>query len=254
MRTIVITGASSGIGEALALEYAAKDRVIAICGRDRERLESVASACRAKEAEVIAAVVDVRDRAAIAEWLLRIDRQNPVDLLIANAGVIAGATESGGVEDADAAYALLHTNILGVANTVQPVIPLMISRGRGQIAIMSSIAGFAPLAHAPGYSASKAALITYGRSLRDALRTHGVKVSVICPGYVDTPMSRAESGPKPFLMSAQAAARRIAKDLARDRGIIVFPVLFGALTWLSGLLPAAIRRLVSTPFSFIVRK
>ncbi len=253
MKTIVITGASSGIGEALALEYASKGRLIAICGRNAGRLEAVAAACREKGAEVVLAALDVRDRAAMSAWLTGIDRENPVDLLIANAGTIAGSTESGAIEDGDAGYALMQTNILGVANTVQPVIPLMVARGAGQIALVSSVAGFVPLAHAPSYSASKAALINYGRSLRDALRPHGVKVSVVCPGYVDTRMSRAETGPKPFLMTAASAARHISKGLGRDRGIILFPAVFGILTRISGILPSPIRRFVSGPFKFTIR-
>lgn len=253
MRTIVITGASSGIGEALALAYAAPDVLLAITGRNVERLESVAAACRAKGAEVVTSAVDVRDRAAMAAWLLDLDGRRPIDLLIANAGVIAGAAEENPVEDGEAAYNLLQTNILGAANTVQPLIPAMIARKRGQIALMSSIAAYVPLAHAPSYSASKAALLNYGKSLRDALLPHGIRVSVICPGFVDTRMSRAERGPKPFIMNPSKAAGLIAKGLARNREIITFPRFFSFVTWISGLLPSPVRRAVSRPFAFSVK-
>lgn len=254
MKTIVITGASSGIGEALALRYAAKDVLLALTGRNAERLEAVAGKCRGEGAEVTSAVLDIRDRAAVSSWLLEVDRRNPVDLVIANAGVVAGASEGGAIENGDAGYELLQTNILGVANTVQPLLPLMIGRKRGQIAVMSSIGGYVPLAHAPSYSASKAALINYGRSLRDVLRPHGVKVSVVCPGFVDTRMSRAEAGPKPFLMEAGAAAEKIVSGLSKDRETIMFPWFFGWITWISGLLPSWLRRAVSKPFEFSVRK
>ena len=253
MRTIVITGASSGIGEALALEYASNGIRLAITGRSKDRLEAVSEACRAKGAQVLTAVMDVRDRAAMASWLREVDDQSPVDLVIANAGVIAGTDERGALESGDAGYELMRINILGVANTVQPLLPFMTARGRGQIGIVSSIAAFVPLSHAPSYSASKAALLNYGKSLRDGLRTRGVRVSVICPGYVDTRLSRLEVGVKPFLMSATHAAKRIANGLQRDREVIIFPAFFGCLTRLSGLLPSWLRRALSEPYRFKVK-
>jgi short-subunit dehydrogenase len=254
MHSIVITGASSGIGEALALEYAAPGRLLALTARNAERLSAVAAACQAKGAEIATAVIDVRERVAMAAWLAEIDRKRPVDLLIANAGMIAGAAKDGAIEEGDAGHELMQTNILGAANTIQPLLPAMIARGAGQIAIMSSIAAFVPLAHAPSYSASKAALLNYGKSLRDALRPYGIKVSVVTPGYIDTPMSKAESGAKPFLMSAKKAAGLIVRGLERDREVIMFPFIFGFLTRLSGMLPSWLRRAVSKPFEFSVKE
>ncbi|HRF10253.1 MAG TPA: SDR family NAD(P)-dependent oxidoreductase [Xanthobacteraceae bacterium] len=253
MQTILITGASSGIGEALALDYAAPDTILAITGRDALRLEAVASACREKGAEVVSFVGDVRERERLSGWILELDARHPVDLVIANAGVIAGMTGEHAIEEANAAYELLQINILGAANTVQPLIPRMMARRSGQIALMSSIAAFVPLAHAPSYSASKAAILNYGKSLRDALLPHGVKVSVVCPGFVETRMSLAEKGPKPFMVSPAKAAKLIRAGLARNREIVTFPRFFSFVTWLSGLLPSPIRRAVSRPFEFSVR-
>lgn len=253
MQTILITGASSGMGEALALEFAAPETVLAITGRDAARLESVASACRARGADVILFVGDVRERERLSAWIGEVDARHPVDLVIANAGVIAGMTDADIVEDADAAYELLQINILGAVNAVQPLIPGMIARRRGQIALMSSIAAFVPLPHAPSYSASKAAILNYGTSLRDALLPYGVRVSVVCPGFVETRMSLAEKGPKPFMISAAKAARLIRAGLARNREIVTFPWFFSFVTRLSGLLPSPIRRAVSRPFAFKVR-
>ena len=253
MQTILITGASSGIGESLALEYAAPGTILAITGRDANRLEAAASACRVKGAEVISFIGDVRDRERLSAWILGLDERHPVDLVIANAGVTGGTAEAQAVEDGDAAYELLQINILGSANTVQPLIPRMIARKRGQIVLMSSIAAFVPLSHAPSYSASKAAILNYGKSLRDALLPHGVQVSVVCPGFVETRMSLVEHGPKPFIMSAAKAAKLIRAGLAHNREIVTFPRFFSFITWLSGLLPSPIRRAVSRPFEFSVR-
>ena len=100
----------------------------------------------------------------------------------------------------------METNVLGVLNAIHPILPQMMARGKGHIGIVSSIAAFIPLPDAPSYSASKSAILTYGLALRSALRQSGIGVSVICPGYVDTPMMEQESGPKPSAMSAQSAA------------------------------------------------
>ena len=184
---VVITGASSGIGRALALQYARQGATIGILGRNRDRLETTASQCQAFGAQVHAATIDVRERSAMTEWLTDFDRATPVDVLIANAGVMEGTAPGQDIEAADPAYALMQTNVLGTLNTIQPLVAAMISRGHGQIAILSSIAGFIPLPDAPSYSASKAALTNYGLALRALLRPRGIGVSVFCLGYVDTP-------------------------------------------------------------------
>ena len=149
--SIVVTGASSGIGEALALHYAQRGRTLGLTGRDRDRLDSVAARCRASGCDVHTATIDVRDRAALARWLVEFDRLAPVDLAVANAGVSTGTPPGQLLEDADAADRVMEVNVLGVLNTIQPLLPLMIARGRGQNAIISSIAGLIPLADSPAY-------------------------------------------------------------------------------------------------------
>ena len=251
-RTIFITGASSGIGKELARRYAGEGCRLALLGRDEQRLADAASECRALGAEVTVAAIDVRDRAALAIWIEDFDRIAPVDLVIANAGIMEGRRPGGDIEPADAAYRLVETNVLGVLNTVQPLLPRMMARGRGQIAIISSIAGLTPLPDAPSYSASKSAVINYGLSLRALLGPRGIHVSVICPGFVDTPMMHRESGAKPFKMTSAKAAELICRGLDRDRALIVFPRLFGLMTRIGGLLPDRIRRWTMGPFRFTV--
>ena len=251
-RTILITGASSGIGKALARRYAGKDCHLALLGRNEQRLADAASECRALGADVTVAAIDVRDRAALATWIGDFDRIAPVDLVIANAGIMEGTRPGGDIEPADAAYHSVETNVLGVLNTVQPLLPKMMARGRGQIAIISSIAGLTPLPDAPSYSASKSAVINYGLSLRALLGPRGIRVSVICPGYIDTPMMRRELGAKPFKMTSEKAAELICRGLDRDRSLIVFPHLFGLMTRIGGLLPDRIRRWTMGPFRFTV--
>jgi short-subunit dehydrogenase len=240
-RTVLITGASSGIGRALALHYARDGCALALMGRDSERLEGVAAACRGQGAIVHCGLIDVRRRDAMAEWISAFDAAHPVDLVIANAGVMAGTPPDGPIEPADAGYAAAETNLLGVLNTVQPLIAPMMARRRGQIALVSSIAGLLPLPDSPSYSASKAAVLTYGLSLRPMLERCGIGVSVICLGYVRTPMMMREQGPKPLVTTPEKAAERIAKGLRRNRAVIRFPYSFAVISRLLGLLPPRLR-------------
>ena len=241
-RRVLITGASSGLGRALAVHLAGPGAQLAITGRDADRLSAVAAECSALGASVVTKLVDVRNRAEMADWIAKVDRDQPFDLVIANAGVMSGTSPLGAMEPSDAAYALIETNVLGVFNTVQPVLRAMAERKRGQIAIVSSLAAFIPLPDSPSYCASKSAILSYGLALRTLMHPHGVKVSVICPGYVSTPMSARENAKKPQQMSAEKAAAIITKGLERNSPVIAFPRALTALTRLHGMLPDTVRR------------
>jgi short-subunit dehydrogenase len=249
--TVVITGASSGIGQALALRYARDGATIGLIGRDQGRLQNVAAECQRRGANVRSGEIDVRDRAELMRWLEAFDTATPIDLLIANAGVMEG-TPPGGKIEPDAAYALIQTNVLGTLNTVQRLLPKMMTRGRGQIAIVSSIAGFIPLLDSPSYCASKAAVLNYGLALRALLHPYGIGVSVICPGYVTTPIMLRESGPKPFTVPPDKAADLICRGLDRNQAVIAFPFFFALVTRIGGLLPDRLRQWTMRPFRFTV--
>jgi short-subunit dehydrogenase len=230
-RAILITGASSGLGAALALAYAGPGVTLALGGRNRERLEAVAARCRERGAGVETRVADVTDEAAMAAWILAADAAAPLDLVIANAGVSGGGV--GEVAD----RRMFAVNLAGVLNTVLPAIPAMQSRGRGQIAIMSSLAGFRGFPDAPAYSATKAAVKSWGEGLRGSLRGDGIGVSVICPGFIRTPMTEPNPFPMPFLMDAGRAAAIVKRRLARNHARIAFPWPMYAMAWLIGALP-----------------
>jgi short-subunit dehydrogenase len=253
-RSVVITGASSGIGHALALHYARRGTHLGLLGRNRDRLLRVAAECRSRGATVDAEAIDVRSRGAMAAWLDAYDRRFPIDLLFANAGVMDGTPVDGAIEPADAAYEIVETNVLGVLNTVQPAIPRMMARQRGQIVILSSLAGLIPLRDSPSYCASKSAVLAYGLSLRDLLIAHGIRVNVICPGYVATPMSRQEIGSKPFEISAGRAASLIARGLARNKPVIAFPFWLALGTRIGAMLPDALRERVTRGSRFRVNR
>lgn len=237
-RSIVITGASSGIGEALALHYARGEGIsLALTGRDVDRLSDVAERCRVIGAHVTAKVIDVTQRAEMESWLHAVDQKNPVDLVIANAGVSAG---TGGVLSGEPANQVRHVfdvNLMGVLNTVLPLQDKMVERGRGQIAIMSSLAGYRGWPGAPAYCGSKAAVRVYGEALRGSLRNKNIMVSVICPGFVTTRMTEKNDFPMPFIIDSSCAARYIARDLKHNKGRIAFPALTAFFAWFFMVLP-----------------
>jgi short-subunit dehydrogenase len=234
--SIVITGASGGIGEALAVDYAAPGIALALCGRDPARLEVVAEACRAKGAVVDDLAVDVTDREALAAWLVRFDDAHPVDLLIANAGI----SIDNGISSLDEFARIRQTmavNVDGVLNTVEPLVGRMMERRHGQIGLMSSLASFIGLPHAASYNASKAAVRVWGESIRYVLKKHGVGVSVICPGFVATRINAKATFPMPFLMTTAQASAVIRRCLARNSPRIAFPIGIKAAVWFGSTLP-----------------
>ncbi|MDZ7712635.1 MAG: SDR family NAD(P)-dependent oxidoreductase [Rhodovibrio sp.] len=240
-RSLLITGASSGLGAALARSYAGPGITLALGGRDVRRLEAVAAECRALGAEVTTRHLDVLHRVAMADWVAKVDALAPLDLVIANAGLGGGTGggTGGSGESAQQTHQIMSVNVTGTVNTVLPAVQAMRPRGRGQIAIVSSLAAFRGFPGAPAYCSSKAAVRVWGESLRGHLGRAGLCVSVICPGYVKTRMTADNDFPMPLLMDADRAARRIQRGLARNQGRIAFPRRLYAVVWLLNLLPPA---------------
>ncbi|RYE06482.1 MAG: SDR family NAD(P)-dependent oxidoreductase [Rickettsiaceae bacterium] len=235
-KTIIITGGSSGIGSALAIRYAEQKNVkLYLFGRSQIKLLEVADTCTKKGASVQIFAGDIRDQDWLKQQIENICNKDKVDLLIAAAGVSAGTT--GGRETKDQVDQIFTTNINGTLNTIMPVIPFMISNMTGHIVIISSMAGLIPLASGPSYSASKAALRFFGDALRVYLKQFKIKVSVIIPGYIDTPMTKANNFPMPLIMSVDKAVTIIIKQIAKNKGIIVFPLSTYILLKLMSLLP-----------------
>ncbi len=223
---VLITGASSGIGAALARRLAAPGRRLTLLGRDAGRLAAVA---RGLVGSTETVSVDVCDQAAMTDVIEAAFTIAPVDLLVANAGISGGDARQ-----------LIAVNVQGILNTVEPAILPLRAQGHGQMALMSSLAGFRGLPNAPAYCASKAAVRVYGEGLRGRLARFGIKVSVICPGFIDTPLTADNPFPMPFLMSAEQAAERIVRGLARNRARIAFPRRLYWPTLAGSLLPAAL--------------
>ena len=213
---IVITGASSGIGEALARHYARDGSMLGLISRRNVDSQGLPG-------EVVSYAVDVTDEAALtaaAQDFIR--RFGPPDLVIANAGIGTG-TDSAEIRDLAKLRKTLETNVVGLAATLAAFAPAMRTAGRGTLAGIASVAGFRGLAGNGAYSASKSAAIKWMESLRAELYGRGVSVVCICPGYIDTPMTRVNRFRMPFLLSADEAARRIARAIAAKRRLAVIP-------------------------------
>ncbi len=219
-KNILITGASSGIGRQLAISYSKlyPNAIIFLFGRNLERLEATAKACDAKTYIFNFDISNEKDLKENIEKVHKIAGRN-LDLVVANAGVSAGTL--GGPESHEQVKQIFIVNIDSVVNTIQFCIPEMVKHKSGQIAIVSSNAGFRGLPSAPSYSATKAAVRVYGEALRDFLVKYNVKVNVICPGYVKTPMTAINTFPMPFLISAEKCARIIINGLAKNKPRII---------------------------------
>ncbi len=247
-RSILITGASSGIGAALAEAYAAPGVRLALSGRAADRLDALAARCRDKGAAVSGARVDVADRGAMAAWLRTSDDAHPLDLVFANAGIssmTSGVWQPGdphaqaGLNE-EVTYRMVRVNFEGVLNTVLPILPRMRERGRGQLVLISSLAAYVPYPGGSVYGATKAAMKYYGEALRLELGNAGIGVTVVCPGFVRSRMT-ASLTRAPLMKDAPAAANLIKRRLRRNPPVIAFPqpLLFPA--WIIGALPARLR-------------
>jgi short-subunit dehydrogenase len=235
--SLVITGASSGLGAGLAEAYAAPGVQLALIGRDAGRLAVVAEACRARGAGVETAVLDIRDREAIAAFITAHDQRHPVDLVIANAGVTRYLDRRQRHESAEVIRDIVETNLFGVFNTVLPLLEPMASRGGGHVAVMSSLSAWRGLPAIPIYAASKAALKVHFEGMRGRLARDNIRVSIICPGYVATPMTEQLRGFKGMVMDRGAAVAKIKAGLDRGRPLIAFPAAMRIGLWLGTLVP-----------------
>lgn len=250
---VVITGASRGLGRALAVAYARPGSLLALTARDGAALDDVAAQCRSRGADVVTRVADVTHPGALADWIVEVDARRPIDLLIANAGAFDGRRPGAANEGLDAAIAQLRVNLEGSIRTIDAVLPLMLARKRGHVTAIASLAAVYPLADAPAYTASKAGLAAYCDSLRELLAPSGIAVSVVYPGHIATRQCEAHEGTLPMLMTAEAAAQKIRNGLARRRARIWLPAPLALMARIGGRLPPWLRHLTGRGLRFRVR-
>lgn len=250
-KSILITGASNGIGKALAIHYAKSGISLFLSGRNEQRLEETANRCRNKGATVSTWIGDVSDESGIKQWIIKSDRQQRLNLVIANAGVALGSSTVEGLHKA--AIDSYEINVTGVFNTIHPALDVMSKRrpypvNDAQVAIMSSVMGYVGMARSPAYSSSKATVKHYGEALRGTFRAMGIGVTVICPGYVASQITTNNTSTMPFIMPADKAAAIIAKGLARNKPRITFPWQMVIITRICMNLPAFIADRLNQPW------
>jgi len=243
-KTILITGASSGIGAALARGYAGAGAKLLLWGRDQTRLENVADHCRALGAIVATQVFDLRDVGGFAAKLIAADAATPIDLVIFNAGLGGSAPGDRIAEAPERAQAVAEVNFTAPVVGANAIADAMAARGAGHIVLIGSISESYPLPMAPTYAATKAGLRLFAEALGLRLAKHGVVVSLVSPGFIDTPMSHKVVEPKPFLMTAEAAAAGMIRKIAAKQRVIVVPWQFAVIRAVTGLVPRALVRWV----------
>jgi len=234
---VFLTGASSGIGEALARRYAARGATLGLVARRGEFLEKLKSSL-GTPVETFAC--DVRDAQAMrAAGAAFMQRHGVPDLVIGNAGVSYGNITTS-EKDVEIFREILDINVLGLVNTFHPFAADMRKRGSGTLAGIASVAGFRGLPGATAYSASKAAAISYLEGLRVEMRPRDVRVVTICPGFIATPMTEKNPYPMPFIIGADDAALRIVRVIDSSRSFAVIPWQMAILGRLLKLLPIAV--------------
>jgi len=232
----VITGASSGIGWALAKALAAEGCKVGLIARRREQLAALAQEIQQTGGVAAYAPADVAERQPTLDAIHDVAAQlGPVDLLVANAGVGAPTLlDPVNVHDVEKMF---RVNVLGMVYSIEAVLPVMLQRGRGHLAAVSSMAAYKGLPGESAYTASKAAVNTYMEGLRIQLRDRGIAVTTICPGFVKTPMTAVNNFKMPFLLEADDAARRIVRALKRRKKVFNFPWQMALLMKLTAWLP-----------------
>lgn len=230
-RSVLITGASSGLGRALAIGLAVQAHAsevplrLWLTGRNSARLLETAERASELGASVATAAIEISDAALVRDWILACDAAAPLDMVIANAGRSAGTGD--GPESAAQVATLVDTNIGGTVNTVLPAAERMRSNRRGHIVIVSSLAARLPFPSTPAYSATKTFVRSWGLALRPDLVRNGVRLTIVSPGYIATPMTAGNHFRMPFLCSVDQAATHILRRLDRGPAEIAFP--FGAV-------------------------
>jgi short-subunit dehydrogenase len=240
-RRILITGASGGLGAALAAHYAAPDRMLLLWGRDPARLEAVACSCRTAGAMASTRSLDFCDTTRMLAALAEEMAAGAIDLALLAAGT--GDTQASGdlVENPEQVAATVMVNFVATSALAAALAERMGRHGGGGIVLVGSAAAFHALPFAAAYAGSKAGLARFAHALRLGVQRYAVRVTLVSPGFIDTAAGRRNAGPRPFLLQPADAAARIARAAAQGRGHVIFPWPFVVMRWIDWLLPSPLR-------------
>lgn len=241
---VIITGASGGIGRALAEQVARPGLCVALVGRNPAGLDAATAAVERRGSRAVTSRIDITT-SAFEHWADTLAERYTLKALFANAGLCAGPADVRTLESADDTERLVRTNLLGTVSSVRIVVDRMRSqtmttRPERHIGIIASVAGLLPTPDLAVYSATKAGLIAYGHALRPRLIKDGISVTVVCPGFVTTPMSARHKGAKPFEISAERAAAKILAAVEAGRRTAVFPFPYRLLSLAAAVAPGAV--------------
>jgi len=233
-KNIIITGASSGLGKAIAEHVATLGITLYLIGRDKKRLEETAAICKAKNAKAIPYIADVSSLEEMIKFYDHLKGQQ-IDILFACAAV---SMDADGVEKLAQAKKIFDINVSGLSNTVLPAAEIMSKKNiGGKIVIIGSLAGELPFPTSPSYCASKAAARIFADSLRIGLKKYNIQVTTVLPGYMETPMTNSNRHAMPFIISAADAAKIIVSGVNKNQSLIVFPKILYYLVQAVKLLP-----------------
>lgn len=244
---VLITGASSGLGRQLAIEYSKECKNLFVSGRDIKQLEETVKMCNVS-CNVVIKSIDVRDKEEMKNWINDIlEKHKNIDLVVANAGVSGGTSK--GAEEEKQIYEIFETNINGVLNTIIPIIPAMKRNRGGQICLISSMASFKGMPSAPSYSATKSCIRVFGEALYNDLKKYNISITTICPGFIKTPLTDKNNFKMPFLMDVQTATKKIIHGIDKKKKFVIFPKImyyaikfidflpFGLNDWIFRIMP-----------------
>jgi len=247
MRRILVTGASGGLGRAIAAHYAQPGAELLLWGRDKERLDAVAAACRAAGAQASIRSLDLSAEDAAVAALMAEDAAGAIDIAIFASGLGDIRAEGALVEDPALVIRLGKVNFVAPAAMAAALADAMARRGKGRIVLIGSVAAFHALPFAAAYAGTKAGLARFADALRLAVRPYGVGVTLVSPGFIDTASGRKVPGPKPMILTPEKAAAIVARAVERKQAHVVAPGIFALLRWFDRLLPAFLRdRLLSS--------
>ncbi|MGI8556478.1 MAG: SDR family NAD(P)-dependent oxidoreductase [Pyrinomonadaceae bacterium] len=237
-KVVLLTGASSGIGEALALELAKRGAILGLLARRESLLRDLVAKCERKGTAARAFSCDITDEICVADAAQSLRNEfGKIDILIANAGIGGNSKSARDLKPADFRR-VIDTNLVGAVNSVSAVLPQMLERENGQIVAISSLAGFRGLPKSADYCASKAGMTAYFESVRLDVRRKGVSVTIIQPGFIKTPLTAGRAAKMPFLMELEDSIPYFLRAIEKKKKFAAFPWQLATLVRAGKCFPA----------------